>query len=101
MVHVTDRALNKLEQMRQMGGLSQDQVIGIGVGQDGGLRFDLMRPGTEDEVIDRNGQPLMVVPAPLSDPLAGAVLDFPEDADSKFTLRESEAGAEAEAQPGG
>lgn len=92
MVHVTDRALDKLEQMRQMGGLSQDQVIGIGVGQDGGLRFDLITPSEQDEVIDRDGQPLMVVPAPLSDPLADAVLDFPEDADSRFTLRE--AGAE-------
>ncbi|MGH2532254.1 MAG: hypothetical protein ACRDJW_08080 [Thermomicrobiales bacterium] len=91
MVHVTDRALDKLEQMRQMGGLSQDQVIGIGVGQDGGLRFDLIKPSERDEVIDRNGEPLMVVPAPLSDPLSGAVLDFPEDADSKFTLREAAA----------
>ncbi|MGH2560929.1 MAG: adhesin [Thermomicrobiales bacterium] len=88
MVQVTDRALDKLEQMRQMGGLSEDQVIGIGVGQDGGLRFDLLKPTEQDEVIDRNGQPLIVVPAPLSDPLSGAVLDFPEDADSKFTLRE-------------
>ena len=96
MVHVTDRALDKLEQMRQMGGLGEDQVIGIGVGEDGGLRFDLLKPSAQDEVIDRNGQPLMVVPAPLSDPLAGAVLDFPEDADSKFTLREAETEAGAE-----
>jgi hypothetical protein len=92
MVQVTDRALDKLEQMRQMGDLNPDQGIGIGVGQNGDLKFDLMKPGVEDEVIERNGEPLMIIPQPLSDPLAGAVLDYAEGDANRFTL--TEAGAD-------
>jgi Fe-S cluster assembly iron-binding protein IscA len=90
MVHVTDNALKKLDEMRKMGGLAEDQLIGIGVGEQGMLRFDVMNPDADDQVIEKDGTPVMVVPAILADPLDNAVLDYHDDDDERrFTLREA------------
>ncbi|HET8522482.1 MAG TPA: hypothetical protein VFL82_04555 [Thermomicrobiales bacterium] len=95
MVHVTERAIDKLAQMRQMGGLAPDQGIGIGVSQEGDLRFDLMKASSDDEVIEKNGEPVMIIPQVLSQPLEATVLDFVDTPqEQKFTL--SEAGADEE-----
>lgn len=95
MVHVTDRAIDKLAEMRQMGGLGPDQGIGIGVTQDGSLRFDLMRADANDEVIEKNGEPVMIIPQMLSQPLEATVLDYVDTPqEQKFTL--TEAGADEE-----
>lgn len=95
MVHVTERAIDKLTQMREMGGLGPDQGIGIGVTQEGGLRFDLMKANANDEVIEKNGEPVMIIPQVLSQPLEATVLDYVDTPqERKFTL--TEAGADEE-----
>jgi Fe-S cluster assembly iron-binding protein IscA len=95
MVHVTDRAIDKLAEMRQMGGLGPDQGIGIGVTEDGALRFDLMKADTNDEVIEKNGEPVMIIPQVLSQPLEATVLDYVDTPqEQKFTLTEAEADEE-------
>jgi Fe-S cluster assembly iron-binding protein IscA len=95
MVHVTDRAIDKLAEMRQMGGLGPDQGIGIGVTQEGDLRFDLMKANANDEVIEKNGEPVMIIPQMLSQPLEATVLDYVDTPqERKFTLTEAGAGDE-------
>jgi Fe-S cluster assembly iron-binding protein IscA len=95
MVHVTDRAIDKLAEMREMGGLGPDQGIGIGVTQEGDLRFDLMKANANDEVIEKNGEPVMIIPQMLSQPLEATVLDYVDTPqERKFTLTEAGAGDE-------
>jgi Fe-S cluster assembly iron-binding protein IscA len=87
MFDVTDRALEKLETLREESESQEGQAVTLIVQEDGELGLALAFPQEEDHVIERNGEPVMIVPQPLMEPLAGITLDYVEDDEHQgFTL---------------
>lgn len=87
MFDVTDRALEKLETLREESDPQEGQAVTLIVQEDGELGLALAFPQEEDHVIERNGEPVMIVPQPLMEPLAGITLDYVEDDEHQgFTL---------------
>ena len=63
------------------------ESVGMIVQEDGELGLALAHPQEEDHVIERNGEPVIIVPQPLMDPLAGITLDYVENEEHQgFTL---------------
>jgi Fe-S cluster assembly iron-binding protein IscA len=87
MFDVTDRALDKLETLKHESGPQEGQGVTLIVQEDGELGLALAHPQEEDHVIERNGEPVMIVPQPLMEPLAGITLDYVENEEHQgFTL---------------
>jgi Fe-S cluster assembly iron-binding protein IscA len=87
MFDVTDRALEKLETLRDESGSQEGQAVTLIVQEDGELGLALAFPQEEDHVIERNGEPIMIVPQPLMEPLEGITLDYVENEEHQgFTL---------------
>ena len=96
MFDVTERALDKLETLREEAGPQEGQGVTLIVQEDGELGLALAFPQDSDHVIERNGGPVMIVPQPLLEPLDGVTLDYVEsDEHQGFTLDRQEAGGEA------
>lgn len=94
MLHVTERAIDEFAQMRAQNNLEPDRGVGIVPQADGGLQVAAVQPGPADQVIEREGEPVLVVPAELEDRLDGLVLDYRDDGDvPQFTLTRPDAGA--------
>jgi hypothetical protein len=75
---VTDRARIRLEELHRRADLPPGMTLAIQPGDDEYVRFASKRPDATDRVAIRqeDGTPLLVVPAPAVEALAGAVLDF-------------------------
>lgn len=87
MFDVTERALDKLETLKQESGPQEGQGVTLIVQEDGDLGLALAHPQEEDHVIERNGEPVMIVPQPLMEPLDGITLDYVENEEHQgFTL---------------
>ncbi len=87
MLSVTERAIDEFAQMRANSNLEPDRGMGIVPQADGGLQLASVQPGPTDQVIEREGQPVLVVPAVLADMLDGLVLDCKDTEGSpQFTL---------------
>lgn len=98
MFDVTDRALDKLETLKNESGPQEGQGVTLIVQEDGELGLALAFPQEEDHVIERNGEPVMIVPQPLLEPLAGVKLDYVEnDEHEGFTLDRQEGQEAADA----
>ena len=93
MLQVTERAIDEFAQMRAQNNLEPDRGVGIVPQADGGLQVAAVQPGPTDQVIERDGEPVLVVPAALADRLDGLVLDYRDDPDMpQFTLTRPQAG---------
>jgi Fe-S cluster assembly iron-binding protein IscA len=87
MFDVTERALDKLETLKQESGPQEGQGVTLIVQEDGELGLALAHPQEEDHVIERNGEPVIIVPQPLMEPLDGITLDYVENEEHQgFTL---------------
>jgi Fe-S cluster assembly iron-binding protein IscA len=87
MFDVTERALDKLETLKQESGPQDGQGVTLIVQEDGELGLALAHPQEEDHVIERNGEPVIIVPQPLMEPLSGITLDYVENEEHQgFTL---------------
>ena len=80
---VGDWKYDKLERS-----LRPEQAIALSF-RDGALRFDISKPGPEDQVVEREGDPVVMVPPAISEALDGAVLDYDDAPDARrFTLEQ-------------
>ena len=87
MVHITDRAMEQLEVMRDQSNLPPGQGVALTPRQDGKLGFTAATPEQTDEVIERNGNPVMIIPQELIEPLQVVVIDYVDtDEMQGFTL---------------
>lgn len=93
-MQVTDRAMDKLEELRDSSDAGPGEGVTLVVTEQENLGLALMAPGDTDQVLEKNGDPVVIIPEPLIETLDGFVLDYVETAGQEgFTL---ERPAEAE-----
>ncbi len=89
MVRVTDRAMEQLETMRDQSGLLPGQGVALTPREGGKLGFTAASPEETDEVIERDGNTVMIVPQQLVEPLQSVVIDYVDNAEMQgFTLNQ-------------
>ncbi len=87
MVQLTDRAIEQLEAIRDENALPPDQGVTLVATETGELGFAISSPQPEDEVHERDGKTVMIVPQILVEALDGVVLDFDDTPGQEgFTL---------------
>jgi Fe-S cluster assembly iron-binding protein IscA len=95
MVIVTERAATELQEVLK----NQHAVDGEGVklvpGGDGRVQMTIGQPETGDQVMQRDGQPLLIVDAAIVDTLEGTEVDYQSGDENGtsaagFTLRPAE-----------
>jgi Fe-S cluster assembly iron-binding protein IscA len=92
MVQVTDQALDQFEALRDQMDLPMDQAVTLVPNDAGELGFAVSSPRDEDEVVERDGKPLISVPQPLIEPLKHVVIDYVQTDEAQgFTLTEQQA----------
>lgn len=78
MVDVTERALDELSTIREANNAQPGQGITLVVAENGDLSLALAWPEAQDQVFERDGEPVMIIPDVLAGPLDGIVLDYVE-----------------------
>jgi Fe-S cluster assembly iron-binding protein IscA len=78
MVHVTDMALDRLEIVRDENSLPADQGIALVPSAAGEIGFVAAAPQPDDEVIERDGKPVLFVPASFTEAFTNLVVDYSE-----------------------
>ena len=76
MVHVTDTALDRLKIVRDENALPADQGIAVVPRAEGEIGFVAATPQADDQVIERDGKPLLFVPANFAETFNDLVIDF-------------------------
>jgi Fe-S cluster assembly iron-binding protein IscA len=91
MVHVTDTALDRLEMVRNENALPADQGIALVPRSAGELGFIATTPAPEDQVIERDGKPIFVVPATFAEAFDKLVVDYSDTPEAQgFTVTQAE-----------
>jgi Fe-S cluster assembly iron-binding protein IscA len=86
-MHVTDRAMDKLEELRASSDAGPGEGVTLVVTEEENLGLALMSPGEADKVMERDGDPVVIIPEPLIETLDGFVLDYVESPGQEgFTL---------------
>ena len=86
-MQVTDRALDKLEELRKTSDAGPGEGVTLVVTEQENLGLALMAPGEADQVLEKNGDPIVIIPEPLIATLEGFVLDYIETPGQEgFTL---------------
>ena len=86
-MQVTDRALDKLEELRSTSDAGPGEGVTLVVTEEENLGLALMSPGEADQVVERDGDPVVIIPEPLIETLEGFVLDYVESPGQEgFTL---------------
>jgi Fe-S cluster assembly iron-binding protein IscA len=89
MVRITDRAMDQLEMMRDQSGLLPGQGVALTPREGGRLGFTAATPEEHDEIIERDGNTVMIVPEELVTPLESVVIDYVENEEMQgFTLNQ-------------
>ncbi len=89
MVRITDRALDQLESMRDQSGLLPGQGVALTPRDGGRLGFTAATPEEKDEVIERDGNTVMIIPEQLIEPLRAVVIDYVDSSEMQgFTLNQ-------------
>ena len=90
MVHVTDKALDQLEVIRRKNALPPEQAITLVPSAEGDLGFVATAPQPEDQVIERDGQAMLVVPATFAEAFGNLVIDYADTPDMQgFTISQA------------
>lgn len=79
-MQVTDRALDKMEELREARDAEPGQGMTLLLTEGNQLAATLGAPSEEDLVFDREGEPVVIIPSTLTEALDGLVLDFDGDA---------------------
>lgn len=79
MLQVTDRALEKMDELREAREAEPEQGMTLLLTEGNQLAATLGTPAEEDQVFERDGQPVVIVPSTLTEALDGLVLDFDGD----------------------
>ncbi|HYI15787.1 MAG TPA: hypothetical protein VEX37_10385 [Thermomicrobiales bacterium] len=91
MVQVTDKALDRLEMVRNENSLPEGQGIALVPRSAGELGFVAAAPEPDDQVIERDGQPLLVVPAGFAEAFDKLVVDYTDTPEMQgFTISQVE-----------
>ncbi|CAN5232907.1 MAG: adhesin [Chloroflexia bacterium] len=86
-MQVTDKALDKLEELRNTSDAGPGEGVTLVVTEDENLGLALMAPNDEDQVVEKDGDPVVIIPEPLIETLDGFVLDYVETPGQEgFTL---------------
>ena len=83
MFQVTDAAVDRMAEMRSEREMESDQGMMLVVGENSQLAVAVGTPEETDQVYERDGEPVVIVPARLEPVLEGLVLDHTDDG---FTL---------------
>lgn len=92
-MHITDRALDKLGELRASSDATPDEGVTLVMSEQQQLGLALMVPGEADEVVERDGDPLVIIPAQLIETLSDFVLDYIETPGQEGFTLERPAGA--------
>lgn len=94
-MQVTDRALDKLEEMRDATDAKPEEGIALVLAEAGKIEMTLGVPGANDQVFRREEKPIIIITEGLEQPLDGMVFDYVESAEGQggFTLAQPEAEA--------
>jgi Fe-S cluster assembly iron-binding protein IscA len=91
MVHVTDQALDRLEALRDQNELPPEEGLALVRRETGDFAFAAVTPQPEDQVIERDGKPVMIVPAVFATSLDRLLIDYVDTPEMQgFTLSEQE-----------
>lgn len=91
MVHVTDTALDQLETVRDENALPADRGIALVPRAAGEFGFVAAAPQPEDQVIERNGKPVLVVPASFAEAFTDLIVDYTDTPELQgFTISQAE-----------
>jgi Fe-S cluster assembly iron-binding protein IscA len=91
MVQLTERAIEQLEVMRDQSNIQTESGVAIVANERGELSLAVAQPQAEDEVIERDGKTVLIVPRPLIEPLASTTIDFVESSEVQgFTLSQAD-----------
>ena len=88
MINVTDRARDRLKQVRDETVERADAALRLGPTKQGelGVFADTAKDG--DHVVEREGATVLLIDPDLAQKLAGATIDYEQNGDSaRFTLR--------------
>jgi Fe-S cluster assembly iron-binding protein IscA len=89
MVQVTNQAMDQFEALRDQTSLTPDQAVTLVPNDAGELGFAITSPQHEDEIIERDGKPLVAVPQMLIEPLKNVVIDYVDTPETQgFALTE-------------
>lgn len=83
MFQVTDAAVDRMAEMRSEREMDAEEGMMLVVGENSQLAVAVGTPEEEDQVYERDGEPVVIVPARLSPALDGLILDH---TDEGFTL---------------
>jgi hypothetical protein len=83
MFQVTDAAVNRMAEMRAEREMDSGQGMMLVVGENSQLAVAVGTPEEADQVYERDGEPIVIVPARLEPALDGLVLDHNDEG---FTL---------------
>jgi Fe-S cluster assembly iron-binding protein IscA len=75
MFQVTEAAVDRMAEMRSEREIEPDQGMVLVVGEDSQLAVAVGAPQENDQVYERDGEPVVIVPAQLTPTLDGLVLD--------------------------
>jgi Fe-S cluster assembly iron-binding protein IscA len=79
MFQVTDRALDKMAELRDEQNAEEGQGLALVITDTQQLAVAVAEPDENDQVFERDGDPVVIVPAPMTDALDGLVLDYVDD----------------------
>jgi hypothetical protein len=91
MVHVTDMAMDRLEIVRDENSLPDGQGIALVPSAGGEIGFVAAAPQPEDEVIERDGKPVLFVPANFTEAFTNLVVDYADTPEmAGFTISQAQ-----------
>jgi Fe-S cluster assembly iron-binding protein IscA len=96
MVTVTERAATELQEVLKNQNASDSEGVKLMPGDDGRIQMTIGQPEAGDQVMQRDGHPLLIVDSAIVDTLDGTEVDFQSGdqngtGSGAFTLRPTEA----------
>ncbi len=79
MIQLTDSAVDRMAEMRSEYDVTSQQGLMLLVNDDSELAVAIGEAQEHDQVIERDGEPIVIVPAQLAPTLDGLILDHNPD----------------------
>lgn len=87
MFQVTEAAVERMAEMRSERDTSDDQGMMLVIGENNQLAVAIGEANDDDQVFERDGEPIVIVPAQLEPTLDGLILDH---TDEGFTINRTD-----------
>jgi len=79
MFQVTEAAVERMAEMKAERDTSEDQAMMLVIGENNQLAVAVGEASENDQVFERDGEPIVIVPAQLEPTLDGLVLDHTQE----------------------